>query len=91
MHAHRLRVTIAQNQQLRVDLPTDFPSGPAEVIILSENTQPKKVVALGGILATAGLSVKGDPIAEALDELRIERAETLEQRSKRHAQADDKT
>ena len=36
MHAHKLKVTIPKDHRLKlaVDLPADFPSGPAEVIVL---------------------------------------------------------
>lgn len=36
MHAHKLKVTIPQDHRLKlaVDLPVDFPPGPAEVIVL---------------------------------------------------------
>ena len=36
MHAHKLKVTIPEDHRLKlaVDLPADFPPGPAEVIVL---------------------------------------------------------
>jgi hypothetical protein len=34
MRAHRVRVRVAKNQELRVTLPSDFPPGDAEVIVL---------------------------------------------------------
>ncbi|MFL6202731.1 MAG: hypothetical protein ACJ76J_26480 [Thermoanaerobaculia bacterium] len=42
MHAHKLRVTIPDDHRLKlaVDLPADFPSGPAEVIVLAALSQP---------------------------------------------------
>lgn len=41
MQAHRLKVTIPEDHQLEiaVRLPENFPSGPAEVIVLSEPPQ----------------------------------------------------
>lgn len=35
MHTHKTRVTVPQSHRLEIDLPEDFPSGPAEIIILS--------------------------------------------------------
>lgn len=37
MHAHKLKVTIPEDHRLKlaVDLPADFPPGPAEVIVLT--------------------------------------------------------
>lgn len=35
MHAHKLKVTIPPDHQLEIQLPEDFPSGPAEVIVLA--------------------------------------------------------
>ena len=42
MHAHKLKVTIPEDHRLKlaVDLPADFPPGPAEVIVLTAATQP---------------------------------------------------
>ncbi|HEX7480094.1 MAG TPA: hypothetical protein VF331_20010 [Polyangiales bacterium] len=34
MRAHRVRVRVAKNQELRLTLPSDFPPGEAEVIVL---------------------------------------------------------
>ena len=34
MRAHRVRVRVAKNQELRLTLPSDFPAGEAEVIVL---------------------------------------------------------
>jgi hypothetical protein len=43
MQAHRMKVTIPENHQLEiaVRLPEDFPSGPAEVIVLAEPPEAK--------------------------------------------------
>jgi len=35
MQAHRQTVTIPKDHQLEIRLPEDFPSGPAEVIVLA--------------------------------------------------------
>lgn len=40
MHAYKLNVTILPDHELAVRLPDDFPSGPAEVIILVEREAP---------------------------------------------------
>jgi hypothetical protein len=74
MRAHRLNVTIPEDHQLSVGLPGDFPPGPAEVIVLTEVPGAGNVVRLGGVLQPASPAPGGDPIAEALDELREERA-----------------
>jgi hypothetical protein len=34
MRAHRVRVRVPENHELRVTLPSDFPPGDAEVIVL---------------------------------------------------------
>ncbi len=90
MRAHRLNVTVPEDHQLRVDLPGDFPPGPAEIIVLTEIPQTRTVVRLGGVLSPSGpdLALDDDPIAEALEELRTERADLLEQRTRRYG-ADD--
>ena len=36
MHAYKLNVTILPGHELTVCLPDDFPSGPAEVIVLAK-------------------------------------------------------
>ncbi len=90
MRAHRLNVTVPEDHQLRVDLPGDVPPGPAEIIVLTEIPQTRTVVRLGGVLSPSGpdLAPEEDPIAGALEELRAERAELLERRSRRYG-ADD--
>lgn len=35
MKAHKLQVTVPEDHQLEIRLPDDFPSGPAEVIVLA--------------------------------------------------------
>lgn len=40
MHAHKIRVTVTDNHELRLQLPPDFPAGDAEVIVLSTRQRP---------------------------------------------------
>ena len=42
MHAHKLKVTIPKDHRLviAVDLPADFPAGPAELIVLASPSRP---------------------------------------------------
>lgn len=35
MHTHKTRVTVPHSHRIEVDLPEDFPSGPADIIVLS--------------------------------------------------------
>ncbi len=81
---------LPEDPQLRVDLPGDFPPGPAEIIVLTEIPSPRTVVRLGGVLRSTSpnLALDEDPIAEALKELRTERADLLERRVRRY-EADD--
>ena len=46
MRAHRTRITIPEDRDLRVRLPSDFPSGEAEVIVLAEPAKDTDVVTL---------------------------------------------
>ena len=85
MRAHRLTVDIADDHRLLVDLPDDFPSGPAEVIVLSDDPTTRRIVRLGGVLTQSEPSVDGDPVAEALDEIRQERTALLERRARRYS------
>ncbi len=85
MRAHRLNVTVAKDHQLQVHLPDDFPSGPAEVIILTADSETKSTVQLGGVLSPSGPPPVGDPIADTLAEFREERADLLAQRAKRYS------
>lgn len=34
MHAHRVRVHVSKDHELRVTLPSDFPAGEADVIVI---------------------------------------------------------
>jgi hypothetical protein len=75
MHAHKVKVTIPADHHVTITLPEDFPAGPAEIIVLAEAVSTKRVVRLAGVLAPEQESLApGDPIAEALGELRRERA-----------------
>lgn len=35
MHAHKLTVNVPSDHQVEIQLPDDFPAGPAEVIVLA--------------------------------------------------------
>lgn len=52
MQAHKMKVTVPEDHQLEIRLPRDFPSGPAEIIVLAspsdERTQKR---ASGELLA----------------------------------------
>jgi hypothetical protein len=37
MKAHKLKVTVPEDHQLEIRLPEDFPSGPAEIIVLTSS------------------------------------------------------
>lgn len=78
MQAHKLRVDIPQDHRLTLDLPAGFPAGPAEVIVLAVAPSGRRVVRAGGALGPGRPEPKGDPIAEALRELREERAAAIE-------------
>jgi hypothetical protein len=76
MRAHKLQATLPEDHRLSVEaqLPEDFPPGPVEVIVLAGSPERRNIVRLGGVLGGASLSsIDGDPIAEALGELREER------------------
>ena len=40
MYAHKVHITIAEDYELRLRLPQDFPAGEAEVIVLSTRQKP---------------------------------------------------
>ena len=78
MHAHRLHVTIPDHREITVRVPGELPAGPAEIIILSQGHRaPRQAVRMAGVLASDRVP-DGDPIAEALQELRNERQEAAE-------------
>lgn len=75
MHAHKVKVTIPADHHVTIMLPEDFPAGPAEVIVLAEALPTKRVLRLADTLAPEQEPLApGDPIADALGELRRERA-----------------
>ena len=47
MHAHKLNVTIQPDHRLAIDLPDDFPQGPAEVIVLAQVRAASQVSQVG--------------------------------------------
>ncbi|WP_437611274.1 hypothetical protein WMF20_05455 [Sorangium sp. So ce834] len=74
MHAYKLNVNVAEDHRVAVELPADFPPGPAEVIVLAVPPNERKLVRVLGSLGSAVQpSVEGDPVADALAELRGER------------------
>jgi hypothetical protein len=78
MHAYKLNVNVAQDHRLALDLPADFPAGPAEVIVLAVPRDERKLVQLMGSLGGASaVPADADPVADALGELRQERAGRL--------------
>ena len=77
MRAHKLQVQVPLNHRLSLKLPESFPTGPAEVTILTRAFEPR-IFRAGGYLSSQVPPVIGDPIAEALRELRAERAEKIE-------------
>lgn len=77
MHAYKLNVNVAEDHRLAVDLPADFPAGPAEVIVLAAPRVARKLVKLMGSLSGAAVPPDADPVADALGELRAERAAGL--------------
>ncbi len=78
MHAHKLKVTVPGDHRLSLDLPEDFPPGPAEIIVLATSRANRRVVRAGGALSPETPLADGDSIREALGDLREERAERLE-------------
>lgn len=70
-----MKVTIPADHHVTFTLPEEFPAGPAEVIVLAEALPTKHVIRLAGVLAPEEEPLTpGDPIADALGELRQERA-----------------
>lgn len=43
MHAHKLTVTVSPDHRVALRLPDDFPTGPAEVIVLASPTAAPSV------------------------------------------------
>lgn len=77
MQAHKVRVDVPEDHRITVELPEGFPAGPAEVIVVAVPGKGRRVVRAGGTLSPPQLPPEGeDPIADALRELRRERAAT---------------
>lgn len=75
MQAHKVRVDVPADHRITLDLPDGFPAGPAEVIVLAVSGEGLRIVRAGGTLSSPHLPPEGeDPIADALRELRRERA-----------------
>ena len=78
MRVHKLTVDVSDDHKLEVQLPADFPPGPAEVIVLASYAR-RSVVSLGGVLTPEGAIPEAeDPILAELDALRRERAGRLD-------------
>lgn len=78
MHAHKLKVTIPEDHRLKlaVDLPADFPPGPAEVIVLTAALQPADRVhqqlAVLEEIRSAALSQEEEEILDGFETFRRE-------------------
>ncbi len=51
MYAHKLNVNVERDHRIAIELPDDFPSGPAEVIVLAHAraASQRKASAEGGV------------------------------------------
>jgi hypothetical protein len=79
MRTHKIKVTIPADHQLAVRLPDDFPTGPAEVIILADSAVEPRLVRLAGVLAPqVPPPTQVDAIADVLQEFRQERQQRVE-------------
>jgi hypothetical protein len=79
MRTHKIKVTIPADHQLAVQVPDDFPMGPAEVIIQADFSAKQRIVKLAGVLAPQTPPLPHvDPIADALQEFRHERQQRFE-------------
>jgi len=73
MRTHKIKVTTPADHQLAVRLPDDFPTGPAEVIILAGSSAEQRLVKLAGVLAPqVPPPAQVDAIADVLQEFRME-------------------
>lgn len=78
MHAHRLKVTIPEDHRLKlaVDLPADFPPGPAEVIVLTAASQPgdrvQQQLAVLEEIRSAALTQEEEEILDGFETFRRE-------------------
>jgi hypothetical protein len=66
MHAHRERVTITEEHEVKVSLPQDFPAGEAEVIVIADAAAPEHDLARRAVRL---LERKGNAPAIALQVL----------------------
>ncbi len=75
MYAHKRRIVIPASRHIEIDLPDDVPEGEAEVIVLTRDpsARAKAITSLRGLLSSDA-PIEGDPIADAIEELRRERA-----------------
>jgi hypothetical protein len=79
MRTHKIKVTIPADHQLAVRVPDDFPTGPAEVIIQTDPSAEQRIIKLAGVLAPqVPPPPHVDPIADALQEFRLERHQRFE-------------
>jgi hypothetical protein len=62
VHAHKVKVTIEEDHRVEVQLPADFPDGPAEIIVLANRSA-------GEVRPGSNLAAQQRMLA-ALDELR---------------------
>ncbi len=84
MRTHRLTADVTDDHQLLVDLPKDFPPGPAEVLVMSDDPTTGRIIRLGGVLSCGEPSVDADPIGEILDDIREDRTGLLERRARKY-------
>jgi hypothetical protein len=74
MHAHKLDITVPSDRRISLELPEDFPTGPAELIVLAAPAQRQRIVRLGGTLGGGATPAPShDIIADVLDEMRHDR------------------
>ncbi len=68
MHAHRLQVTVPKDhdREISVPLPDDFPSGPAEVIVLAGSQNASRPPAPTKAALAELLSFQGTPEEEKI-------------------------
>lgn len=81
MRAHKLQVQIPADHRLSLELPESFPAGPAEVIILTQAQDRPRIYRAGGSLSAKRPGDPGDPVAEALKEIRTENTVKIDQLS----------
>ena len=90
MHAHKEKITIPADHQLTLRLPDNFPTGPAEVIVLADSSAEKRIVKLAGILALdKPPPMHIDQIADSLQEFRQERKQRFEKLGKNQRAQED--